>query len=293
MMKSSKTKFIMAMLIFGSIGIFAKNIQLPSPAIVQWRTIIGSIFLLFVFIVRKKKIDIVGIKDNLPILIGAGIVLGGGWAFLFEAYSHTSVGMATMAYYCAPIGVFFLSPIIFKEKVSARQIGGIAMAILGMVIVNTLGAGGEVFSLGVVYGLISALFYAALMIINKFIRGLSGVESTWVQLMIAAVVMTTYVFMTTGQMVHLPRGNDVWLVLMVGVLHTGVACNLYFSAMQKLPGQSISILSYIDPASALLFAFFFLGERLSVYQILGAALIFGGTLFSQGVKWRDSIFLKE
>ncbi|HHX62520.1 MAG TPA: EamA family transporter, partial [Epulopiscium sp.] len=112
MIKSSKIKFVIAMLIFGSIGIFVKNIQLPSPAIVQWRTIIGSIFLFCIFIVRKKRIDRQGIKKNLIPLIIAGIVLGGGWAFLFEAYRHTTVGIATMAYYCAPIAVFILSPII-------------------------------------------------------------------------------------------------------------------------------------------------------------------------------------
>ena len=284
MIKSSKVKFVMAMLIFGSIGIFVKNIKLPSPAIVQWRTIIGSIFLLLVFIVRKKKIDFQGIKANLPVLIIGGIVLGSGWAFLFEAYAHTTVGTATMVYYSAPIIVFFLSPLIFKEKVTIRQSVGIALAIFGMIIVNVLGAGGELFSIGIVYGLISALFYAAIMITNKFISGLSGVESTWVQLIIAAIVMTAYVFMTTGQIIHIPQGNDIWLVLGVGVLHTGIACNLYFSNMQRLPGQTIAILSYVDPASALLFALVFLGERLSVYQLVGAVLIFGGTIFSQTVK---------
>jgi len=281
MIKSSKAKFIMAMLIFASIGIFVKNIDLPSPIIVQWRTIIGSIFLFLLFIIRKKKIDIQGIKNNLIPLIIAGLVLGGGWAFLFEAYHHTSVGMATMAYYCAPIGVFILSPIIFREKVSSRQVIGMVAAILGMLVVNVLGTKGEVFSIGVVYGLIAALFYAILMITNKFVRGISPVESTWVPLIVAGIVMSTYVFFTTGKIIHLPHASELWLVLILGVVHTGIAYHLYFSAIHQLTGQSISILSYIDPGSALLFALVFLGERLSLYQLLGAVLIFGGTIFSQ------------
>ncbi len=186
-----------------------------------------------------------------------------------------------MAYYCAPIIVFSVSPILFKEKITLPQVLGMMTAIVGMVIINLLGEQGVGFSLGMIYGLISALFYAALMIANKFIKGLSGVESTWVQLMVAAIVMTMYVFITTGKIIHLPQANDIWLILMIGVLHTGIACNLYFSSMQSLPGQSISILSYIDPASALIFAFVFLGEALSIDQILGAILIFGGTIFSQ------------
>lgn len=284
MIKSSKIKFVIAMLIFGSIGIFIKNIGLPSPAIVQWRTIIGSIFLFLLFIIRRKKIDIQGIKNNLIPLIVAGVVLGGGWAFLFEAYHYTTVGMATMAYYCAPIAVFILSPIMFREKVTSRQVMGMVAAILGMIVVNVLGAEGKMFSIGIVYGLIAALFYAILMITNKFVREISAVESTWVPLIVAAIVMSTYVLFTTGKIIHMPQGNDIWLVLILGVVHTGIAYHLYFSAMQQLSGQSISILSYIDPGSALLFALVFLGERLSVYQLFGAILIFGGTIFSQTIK---------
>ncbi|HHX62543.1 MAG TPA: DMT family transporter, partial [Epulopiscium sp.] len=152
------------------------------------------------------------------------------------------------------------------------------------IVVNVLGAEGEIFSIGVLYGLIAALFYAALMITNKFVRGISAMESTWVPLIVAAILMSAYVFFTTGEIVHLPKGNDIWLVLIVGVVHTGIAYHLYFSAMQKLSGQSISVLSYIDPGSALLFALVFLGERLSVYQLIGALLIFGGTINSQIVK---------
>lgn len=216
------------MLIFGSIGIFVRNIDLPSPAIVQWRTIIGSIFLLLLFIGRGKKINLQGIKNNLIPLTIAGVVLGGGWAFLFEAYQHTTVGIATMAYYCAPIAVFILSPIIFKEKMTSKQVVGMITAILGMLVVNVLGAEGEIFSLGVVYGLIAALLYAVLMITNKFVRGISTVESTWVPLIVAAIVMSVYVFFTRGQIIYIPQGNDIWLILILGVVHTGIAYHLYF-----------------------------------------------------------------
>ena len=273
--------FIIAMLIFGSIGIFVKNIELGSASIVLWRTIIGSIFLSMIFVVTKQRINFKGIKKNLIPLVIAGLVLGGEWVFLFEAYTYTTVSTATMIYYCAPLIVFILSPLLFKEKIRLKQVWCIGAAVVGMVLVNGIGAGGLTFSMGVIYALLSAVLYAALMITNKYIDEVTGLESTWCQLIIAAVVMMLYVGFTTGQVFHLPRGNDVWLVLAVGVIHTGIACYLYFSSMQKMPSQSISVLSYIDPCSALIFSMLFLGERMGWMQVLGAILIFGGTLSSQ------------
>lgn len=284
MLKSSKLTFIIAMLIFGSIGTFVKSIHLPSVAIVHWRTIIGSLFLVVIFAVQKKSIDFRSVRKDLIALILAGIVLGGNWVFLFEAYRYTSVGVATMLYYCAPIVVFFLSPILFHDQFKVSQCIGIAVALIGMLVINFVGTDLGGFSIGIVYGLISALLYASLMIVNKFIRAVSGLESTLFQLMIAGIILTIYIFITTGQLLYLPSGNDILLICMVGILHTGIAFSMFISSMQSLSGQHISLFSYIDPASALLFAFIFLGERLTWPQMLGAILIFGGTLFSKTKK---------
>lgn len=284
-MKLAKIKFILAMLIFGSIGVFVKNIELPSVAIVQWRTIIGSIFLLFIFIIQKHEMNRESIIKNLIPLILAGIVLGGNWAFMFEAFNYTSVGIVTVLYYCAPIVVFFISPILFKERIRYRQVIGIAAAIIGMVIINSVSSGGnDGLSLGILYALISALLYATLMIINKFIHDVDGIPSTFIQLFVAMIVMTMYILITTENIIYLPKGKDVLLITIVGILHTGIAFSMYISSIQKLTGQNISILSYIDPTSALIFAFVFLNETLTWYQILGAVLILGGTLFSQTKK---------
>lgn len=177
--------------------------------------------------------------------------------------------------------MFFLSPIIFKEKIRLRQLLGITAAIIGMLIINSVSKIENGLSLGIVYGLVSALFYAALMISNKLIRDVDGISNTFIQLFVAMIVMTSYIFITTKRLIYIPEGQDILLIGIVGIVHTGIAFYMYISSMQELKGQNISILSYIDPSSALIFAFVFLGEKLSLYQILGAVLILGGTLFSQ------------
>ncbi len=275
-----KLQFIIAMLIFGSIGIFVKYISVPSVQIVQFRTIIGSLCLVGFMLFKKQKPNFDKIKQNIIPLVVAGVSIGASWVFLFEAYKQTSVGLATIVYYCAPIIVFFLAPVIFKEKITKPQLVAITFALIGMLAVNIME-----FSLGasnaITCALISALLYAVIMIDNKFIKGLNGIESTLIQLLIASVIITAYCAISLGEIIFIPSGADILYLAIVGIFHTGVAMALYIPNLQNLSPQNIAIFSYIDPASALVFSFLILGETLIWYQLIGGLLIFGGALLAQ------------
>lgn len=279
--KKPQLYFIISMLIFGSIGLFVKKISMASWLIVLMRTIIGSIFLIFVLIIGKQPINKASIKNNFSILLLSGLVLGAGWVSLFETYNHTTVSTATLIYYSAPIIVFLLSPVVFKESLNLSKTIGIMAAIIGMILVNGFGIEGSNSHLGLIYGIISALLYATLMILKKFIKDLSGLESTLAQLIIAALVMIIYALYKNEINWSFNNRMEIFSLLILGIFHTGIACYLYFSSMKKLPGQTVAILSYIDPVSALFFSAIFLNERLAPIQILGAFLILGGTAFSQ------------
>ncbi len=276
-----KLQMILSVLMFGSIGVFVKHINLPSVAIVQWRTIIATLFSIALYAVQRKAPDWAAIRANaLPLAI-SGIVLGANWAFLFEAFQHTSVGMATILYYCAPILVFFAAPFLFGEKITALQLAGIGAAIAGTVLVNAMSIRTGDFSVALLYALGAALLYATVMVCNRFMRNIAGMDSSFIQLLIAAIVMSLYSYATTGIPLTFAAPSDMLLVLILGIVHTGMIFPLYFYAVQKLSPQDTAIFSYLDPASALVFAFVFLGEALVWYQLLGALLIFGGVLFAQ------------
>ncbi|MFI3214275.1 MAG: EamA family transporter [Eubacteriales bacterium] len=278
---SGKLGFIISMLMFGSIGIFVKNIDVPSTYIVQWRTVIGSLCLIGYFIMKKHKVDFDKMKQNWKPLGISGMVLGCSWVCLFEAYKNTSIAMSTIVYYCAPIIVFCASPILFKAKITKAQLVGISTAVIGMVLVNVVGISFNDFSFAMVYALGAAVMYAMIMLANKFIKDMDGVESTLVQLLIAVVVISTYCTLINGQLLYIPETKDLLLLIFVGVFHTGFALSIYFISLQKLSPQNIAIFSYLDPASALVFAFVLLGETLTWYQMVGAIFIFGGILFAQ------------
>lgn len=284
-MLRSKLMNLSAMLIFGTIAIFVRNIELTSKEIAVLRGVIGSIFLLGVMVFSKEKTSFSAIKKNLPILVLSGLGVGANWIFLFEAYKYTTVSIATLSYYCAPIFVTIMAPIILKEKISLIKFLCVCTAMVGMLcIVGTnKGSIGEGYNhfLGIIYGLTAAVGYASVILMNKFIKGLKGVETTVTQLVFASILLLPYVIISSGFDFSKMTGISWGYMIFLGVVHTGFAYALYFSSLKELKGQTIAVLSYIDPITAVLISALFLGEKLTIFQIIGGVLILGSTFISE------------
>lgn len=274
-------KNIAAMLIFGSVGIFVRAIPLTSSEIVASRTILGSIFLCVILFLRKKKPDWKKVKESLGMVAVTGIVMGLNWLFLFEAYRYTLVSVATLLYYFAPVFVLFLSPFLLGENLTRPKLMGIVAAVVGMALVNGIQIQGAGSGKGVLYGILSAVFYAGVILLNKLTPDVPVVEKTLVQLLTAGAVMGVYAVFTHKGDFHMPQGWGLLMLLIVGIVHTGIAYLLYISSISELPGQTVALCSYIDPLSALLFSAVFLQEHLTALQMGGAALILGGSAFGE------------
>ena len=282
--RRSVIMFISSMLIFGTIGIFRRFIPLSSAFLAFARGILGGLFL-FVFVRLKKNYTGEKLQPrDLRMLALTGALIGINWMLLFEAYNHTTVAIATLCYYMQPTIVVLLSPIIFKEKLTAKKALCAAAAIVGMILVS--GVIGDRSSQsgnlrGILLGLGAATFYAAVVIMNKQLHGIDAYQKTTVQLLSAGIIMIPYLLLTNSfgsGGFSLPA---VILLLIVGIVHTGIAYVLYFGSMDGMRVQSIALLSYIDPVSALLLSALFLREPLSALSILGAVLIIGSAVVSE------------
>lgn len=272
------------MLIFGTIGIFRKQIPVSSAFLAFSRGLIGGLCILVFTGLRHRK---AAEKPRPRVLLGlmvSGALIGVNWILLFEAYNHTTVAVATLCYYMQPTIVMLLSPILFREKLTARKSLCAAAAIAGMVLVSGVigdsGVQGND-SQGVVLGLGAAVFYSAVVIMNSKIRGIDAYQKTTVQMLSAGMVMIPYLLMTNGFSGVEFSLSTAALLLVVGIVHTGIAYVLYFGSMDGLRVQTVAILSYIDPVSALLFSAVFLRERLSVPGIIGAVMIIGSAVISE------------
>lgn len=277
-------QYLLAMTIFGTIGLFVKFIELPSTVIALSRGALGALFLLLVLKLLKRRINTATVKSNFKHLIIAGVALGLNWIFLFEAYQLTSVATATLAYYMAPIILILLSPILLHERVPVGKWICVICALFGMSLISGVWEGLENVALdGITMGLIAACFYACVVINNKFLKGLDPYDSSIVQLAVAAIVLFPYVLFTVDFSVLKPDITTIGLTLTVGILHTGVAYWLYFSALPKLEAARIAIFSYIDPAIAILLSVFVLMEPMTTTGVIGAVLILGAALASEFV----------
>ena len=269
------------MAIFGTIAPFVRNIPVSSGELALYRAVLAAVMIGLFLLVTKQKISFANMKKEVPLLLASGIALGVNWILLFQAYRYTTVSMATLSYYFAPVIVTVTCPILFREKMTGKQILCFVMSTTGLVLITGLGASGGRDLIGILFGLGAAVFYAGVVLLNKFIQNVDGIHRTFLQFLAAAVVLTPYVMLTDsvtlGSLDMAGWGN----LLIVGIVHTGVTYCLYFSSLKDLPGQKAAILSYIDPLVAVLISVLFLGEGLTLWQAIGGGLILGFTLWNE------------
>lgn len=274
--------FVAAMLIFGSNGVFASMLEMSGAQLVLLRTLIGgAVLLIIILISRSRTPKEVFLREKWRLLF-AGVCLGANWALLFEAYNLMNVSLATLTYYTAPVLVLVLAPLVLKERQNGLAYLGMAVVIVGMLLVvgTDFGEGG-VSATGLIVGLGSAVFYAMLMLVNKQITGVSGLNLTFIEIVIAAVILLPYVFATSGGVPLPTDARGIFALLFLCTVNTGFACWLYFSSMNRLPAKAVALMGYFDPVSALIFSAVFLDERLSGVQLAGAVLVFAGALVGQ------------
>ena len=275
-----KISLITAMVIYGTIGLFVRALSMPSAVVAFFRGLIGSMFLVAVIFSRKTGIAKDGMKDNLLLLVISGAAIGVNWILLFEAYRYTSVSIATLCYYLAPVFVTLLSPVILKERLTPVKILFVLLSLFGMYLISGLSGGTTGSFKGILFGIAAAVLYASVILMNKFIKGIGAYEKTAVQLLSATEVILPYILISKGFSGIVFNAKSIIILLIIGVVHTGVAYWLYFGSMDGLKAQTIAIFSYIDPVVAIILSALILKEHMGVKEIIGAVLILGSTLLS-------------
>lgn len=272
-----------SMAIFGTIGLFVRAIGVSSAELALYRAVIAAILLTGYFVISKKRIDLRAIGKELPLLLLSGMAMGINWILLFEAYKYTTVSVATLSYYFAPVIVTVACPILFKEKMGKLQWLCFGMSTLGLALITGIGdmSTGSSHLMGIAFGLGAAVFYASVMLLNKRIKGVAGLQRTYLQFLAAIVILLPYVLLTGGFTLGTLDSLGWVNLLIVGCIHTGLAYCLYFPSLKELPGQETAILSYIDPLLACVLSVVLLGESMTPVQLLGGVLILGFTLLNE------------
>lgn len=278
--KKNYFKYIFALLLFGSNGIVASHIANASYEIVLMRTLFGSLLLIAVFISSRQKIIFTKHKKDFPFICTSGVAMGLSWMLLYEAYAQIGVSLSSLLYYCGPVIVMILSPLIFREKLTAYKIIGFTVVLCGIFLVNGAADGTQIKNAGVLYGIASALTYAIMVISNKKSKAVVGFENSMLQLVVSFLTVAVFVGIKTGFSVSIRPVDWIW-ILVLGLLNTGIGCYLYFSAIGHLPVQTVAICGYLEPLSAVVFSVIFLKEIMLPMQIVGGVLIIGGAVLGE------------
>lgn len=273
---------ITSMSIFGTLGLFVRNIAVSSGELALYRAVLAALLIAIFLFLTKQKIPFANIKKEVPLLLASGVAMGINWILLFEAYKYTTVSVATLSYYFAPVIVTVVCPVLFHEKLTVKQIICFVMSTLGLVMITGIGEiGGGKDLIGILFGLGAAVFYATVILLNKFIKNVEGIHRTFLQFLSAIVILIPYVIIIDGISIGSLNGIGWINLLIVGLIHTGITYCMYFSSLKELPGQKAAILSYIDPLVAVLISVTILGEAMTLWQVIGGILILGFTLWNE------------
>lgn len=273
----ARLAMIVSASVFGTLGPFVRRIEVASAELALYRAVLAAVFLLLFFLVRRKRLRLREIRKALWLLLLSGAAMGFNSMLLFESYKYTSISLATLSYYLAPVIVTALCPLLFHEKMTRTQVLCFLMSTLGVALIIGSGGlqGGGSDLRGIVCALGAAVFYAAVILLNKYITGVPALERTFVQFLAAILVLAPYVGLTSGFHPEVLSATGWVNLLIVGFVHTGVTYCIYFSAIRTLPGQESSLLSYLDPIVSVLISVLLLGEPLAPIQIVGMVLFLG------------------
>ena len=268
--------FITAVVLYGTIGPLTRFINIPSEAIVLVRGSCGALLVLLFQLVRGRKPDITAIRNNLGWLVASGVCLGFNWVFLFAAYAYTTVTIASLCNYMAPIIVIAISPLVFKERIGPKRLACVIATLVGIILVSDLpsAVSGGVALTGTALGLAAAAGFVGIVVCNKHIGEVDAFDKVVVQLASSAAVVAPYVLISNG---CIPLGGastlSYALLAVLVVVQTGIAYVFYFGSMGFLPVQEIALLGYIEPVVSVLLSALVLHEPLGILGAIGATLV--------------------
>ena len=284
----NKLKLATAMMLYGTIACIVSFMTFPSGMISLCRGIIGAGVVAMICVVNKISAPWEVIRKNLKYMVIAGILAAVSWISVLEAYRATTIAVATLCYYTAPTYVMLLSPVFLKEKMTWKKLICVAVVLLGMVFVSgVVGDGGGATVKGMLLGLLAAVSYAAVMIIVKFIDGIPPLLNTAIQLTATSLTVIPYALLTVDFSALEFSARNIILVVILGVFHTGLTSHFFFTSVQKLPGQTAAIYTYIDPILALLLSVVVVRQVITPWQILGSILVLGAAVVSEVMSSRE------
>jgi len=266
-----------AAMIWGSNGVIVNLVVLDPYQIAFFRVFFASLVLAPFIIVFKWK-EFVDARRSLLLLLLNGLLLCLGWSFLFASMKLIPIADAVLLNYLAPIFTAALAPVILKERLEKVAVPAILLSMTGIILIsyNDIMRGGVSDSLGVLYGVLAGLTYAGFIISSKKLReDVSSVVTAFYSYVFAAAFLAPAIL----HQIPVLQMSSITLLLILGSINTALAVTLYFYGLGLIKAHKAVIMTYLEPASAVVFGAFFLGQVPNLLAAIGGILIvFAGYL---------------
>ncbi len=257
-------EIIVATLIWGSLGVMVRNIDMEPFSIVAYRSLIALPIMLVLF--RKKKDNL---KKNYKLLLLASIAITMAWSAHFYAFKLTTIANTVVLLYTGPIYVAILSPLVLKEVREKKANICLILSILGIFLMYNQGLGDELNDRGLILGAISGILFAfVIMATKKLSKDYSSITIVTMQLFISVIILSPALFVEQQVIME-----NIMLLIILGLVHTAIAEFLFIDGLIKVSTQKASTISYIEPASAIIYAIILLNEIPEGLEIIGISLI--------------------
>lgn len=266
----------LAVVLFGIVGVFAKLVNLPSVIIVLGRVFFSSVFLWCFLFFRKQEIRLRAGADYLW-MIGAGIVLAVHWSSFMQSIQSSTVAIGTLTFSTFPLFVTFLEPYIFHERLRLSNVICAIVMLIGVVLIVPEFELENTMTQGVLWGLLSALTYAVLSLMNRRFSGVyQGTVISFYEQAAATVVLLPTLFVLKP----IITGKDIGVLILLGVVFTATAHSLFISGLKTVKVQTAGIISGLESVYGIVCALLFLGEVPGIREITGGVVILGVVFYS-------------
>lgn len=264
-----------AVLLFGLAGLFAKWVAQPAIIIVLGRVVFASIFLAAVLLWRKENIRLRQRRDYLYLAL-MGVVLAVHWVTFFQAIQVSTVAIGLLTFSTFPVFVTFMEPYFFREKIRRVDIVVALVAFTGVALVIPSFELGNNMTQGAIWGVISGFTFAILSILNrKYVVNYSSRVIAFYQDATAVLILLPFLFILQPSF----TAQDILLLVLLGVVFTGIAHTLFIGGLSHVKAQTASIIASLEPVYGIITAVIFLGEIPTLRVIAGGVIILGATFY--------------
>ena len=257
---------------WGFISVIVAGVDLDASVLVFFRLSLAALAIGAVAAALGRA-DVIRLPERPLRLLVVGAVLAGHWYLFFETIKLSSVAVALLTVYTAPVFLSLLAPVFLPESRSRVALAALVPAGAGIAVIALAGEGGKhARPLAVAVGLGAAITYAALVIATKRLtmRLPPATIAFWSYLVAAAMLAP---FLLTAPRVLPESGLDALYLVCLGVVFTGLSGFAYISLLRRVTAQAIGVLAFLEPVSGALLAWAILGQALGWQIAVGGALV--------------------